>query len=68
MIAFLGTFSWASLLFVIGAQVTVLADTFSIKVSLVVLALKSLLGPTPGVVTVLAHTIGIVLFIGMSAL
>jgi hypothetical protein len=53
---------------VVGAQVAVLADAFSVEVSVVVLALESLLGPTPGVVAVLAHTIGIVFLVGMSAL
>jgi hypothetical protein len=68
VIAFLRTFPWASLLFVIGAQVTVFTDALSIEVSVMMLAFKGLLGPALGVVAVLAHTIGIVFFIGMPAL
>lgn len=56
-----------SLIFVVDAQVAVLADTLSIEGPVMVGALVGLLGATLGMVAILAHPIGIVLLGGMGA-
>jgi hypothetical protein len=57
-----------SLLLVVDAQVTILADTLCIEGPVRVLAFASSLCPSPGVVAVLAHAVSIVLRAVMSTL
>lgn len=58
----------ASLLFVVDAQVAVLADSLGVKGTLSVLAFGSQLCAALGMITVLAHSVGIVLFTSVGAL
>jgi len=52
----------------IDAKITILADSFSIEGTVGVLAFRSQLCATLGVITVFAHSVGIVLFTSMRAL
>lgn len=51
----------------VNAQVTVFADTLGIQGSVVMVALACFLGAALGMVTVLAHTISVVLLGSMRA-
>jgi len=51
---------------VIGTEVAVFANSFGVKDSITMRTKRSLLGPTFGMITVLARTIGIVRLFNMS--
>lgn len=51
----------------IGAEVAVFTDALGVERPVVVLTLESLLRPALGVVAVLAHSVGVVVFRGVAA-
>lgn len=56
-----------SLLFVIDAEITILADAFGVKGALGVFTFEGFLGPALRMITVLTHSIGIVGHVIMTA-